>query len=407
MASSPGPIRPSVQRTLDAFTAAWRSCATAAGTTSRPTRSDAPSTRRSSTAEPGRPTTCATSSSTSAHGSSSMIGPPWRATPLASFAPRRRATPTTPARPRSSTSSREPARSSESLAKHDVRLPAAGLHRFNHPRVGLLDLSFDSAALRADPASPSCSPRLSRAHRRRRPSGGCARIHRSEAEQCGRRRHGRSRARPDRRVLARRQLPLGRPDLPARQPAAARAAAARARQAAAARALGHDARAQLRLRAPEPRHPGARPRRDLRHRARPRRPGPGRQRVPRGHLQRGLPARSAADERRAARGCSASSPSRAASRATSRPRRPARSTRAASSATRSSHAYGAAFDNPDLLVVLRRRRRRGRDRAAGHELALEQVPRPGARRRGAADPAPQRLQDRQPDASWRASRATS
>ena len=27
------------------------------------------------------------------------------------------------------------------------------------------------------------------------------------------------------------------------------------------------------------------------------------------------------------------------------------------------HAYGAAFDNPDLLVVLRRRRRRGRDRA--------------------------------------------
>ena len=61
------------------------------------------------------------------------------------------------------------------------------------------------------------------------------------------------------------------------------------------------------------------------------------------------------------------------------------------------HAYGAAFDNPDLLVVLRRRRRRGRDRAAGRELALEQVPRPGARRRGAADPAPQRLQDRQPD----------
>ena len=46
---------------------------------------------------------------------------------------------------------------------------------------------------------------------------------------------------------------------------------------------------------------------------------------------------------------------------------------------------------------LRRRRRRGGDRAAGHELALEQVPRPGARRRGAADPPSQRLQDRQPD----------
>ena len=40
-----------------------------------------------------------------------------------------------------------------------------------------------------------------------------------------------------------------------------------------------------------------------------------------------------------------------------------------------SHAYGAAFDNPDLIVALRRRRRRGGDGPAGHELALEQVPR--------------------------------
>ena len=44
---------------------------------------------------------------------------------------------------------------------------------------------------------------------------------------------------------------------------------------------------------------------------------------------------------------------------------------------------------------LRRRRRRGGDRAAGDELALQQVPEPGDRRRGPADPAPQRLQDRQ------------
>ena len=82
---------------------------------------------------------------------------------------------------------------------------------------------------------------------------------------------------------------------------------------------------------------------------------------------------------------------------------------------RSLHAYGAAFDNPDLLVVLRGRRRRGRDRPAGGELALEQVPEPVTRRRGAADPAPQRLQDRQPDragpdpattSSTRCSRAT-
>jgi transcriptional regulator with XRE-family HTH domain len=36
-------------------------------------------------------------------------------------------------------------------AQHDVRLPAAGRHRFHHPRVGLLDLVFEAAALRADP----------------------------------------------------------------------------------------------------------------------------------------------------------------------------------------------------------------------------------------------------------------
>jgi transcriptional regulator with XRE-family HTH domain len=36
-------------------------------------------------------------------------------------------------------------------AQHDVRLPAAGLHRFHHPLVGQLDLVFEAAALRADP----------------------------------------------------------------------------------------------------------------------------------------------------------------------------------------------------------------------------------------------------------------
>ena len=83
--------------------------------------------------------------------------------------------------------------------------------------------------------------------------------------------------------------PSPAPDLPARQPAAARAADARARQAAAARPLGHDARPEPRLRAPEPRDPRARPRRDLRHRPGPRRPGLVGEHLPRGHLQRGLP----------------------------------------------------------------------------------------------------------------------
>jgi transcriptional regulator with XRE-family HTH domain len=36
-------------------------------------------------------------------------------------------------------------------AQRDVRLPAAGRHHFHHPRVGDLDLVFEAAALRADP----------------------------------------------------------------------------------------------------------------------------------------------------------------------------------------------------------------------------------------------------------------
>jgi transcriptional regulator with XRE-family HTH domain len=36
-------------------------------------------------------------------------------------------------------------------AEHDVRLPAAGRHHFHHPRVGALELVFEAAALRADP----------------------------------------------------------------------------------------------------------------------------------------------------------------------------------------------------------------------------------------------------------------
>ena len=43
-------------------------------------------------------------------------------------------------------------------------------------------------------------------------------------------------------------------------------------------------------------------------------------------------------------------------------------------------------------------RRRGGNRAARDGVAFQQVPEPGARRRGPADPQPERLQDRQPDA---------
>ncbi len=51
---------------------------------------------------------------------------------------------------------------------------------------------------------------------------------------------------------------------------------------------------------------------------------------------------------------------------------------------------------PRPARLLRRRRRRGRDGSARDELALEQVPRPRPRWRRAADPAPERLQDREP-----------
>jgi len=37
-------------------------------------------------------------------------------------------------------------------SRHDVRLPATGTHRFNHRRVGALELVVVSAVLRADPA---------------------------------------------------------------------------------------------------------------------------------------------------------------------------------------------------------------------------------------------------------------
>src|SRR6476620_2968783 len=75
----------------------------------------------------------------------------------------------------------------------------------------------------------------------------------------------------DRRILARRELPVSRPDLPARQPAAAQAVDTGRRETDAARALGHDAGTEFHLRAPEPRHLQVRRGHDLRVAARARR----------------------------------------------------------------------------------------------------------------------------------------
>ena len=61
------------------------------------------------------------------------------------------------------------------------------------------------------------------------------------------------------------------------------------------------------------------------------------------------------------------------------------------------HAYGAAFDNPDLIVACVVGDGEAETGAARRLLAFQQVPQSRARRRGAADPASERLQDRQPD----------
>ena len=61
------------------------------------------------------------------------------------------------------------------------------------------------------------------------------------------------------------------------------------------------------------------------------------------------------------------------------------------------HAYGAAFDNPELLVCCVVGDGEAETGRARDELALQQVPEPRARWRGAAGAASQRLQDRQPD----------
>ena len=213
---------------------------------------------------------------------------------------------------------------------------------------------------------------------------------------CPSRPHARSRLPgASRRVLARRQLPVGRADLSARQSAADAAAGDRARQAAPARPLGHDARAELHLRASESRHQQVRPRHDLHRRAGSRRARAGREHLSRRHVQRVLPER-VGRHRRAAPAVQAvlvsrrHSQPRRAGNARLDPRRRRARLRAVARLRR-----GVRQSGSDRR--LRHRRRRSGDRTARDQLALEQVSQSGARRRGAADPASERLQDRRPD----------
>ena len=127
-----------------------------------------------------------------------------------------------------------------------------------------------------------------------------------------------------------------------------------------------------------------------------RRAGTGRQRLPRRHLQRGLPAHRAATRT----GCSAlfrqfSFPGGIPSHVA--PETPGSIHEGGELGYALSHAFGAAFDNPDLLVACVVGDGEAETGPLATELARQQVPEPAHRRRGAADPAPERLQDRQPD----------
>ena len=176
-------------------------------------------------------------------------------------------------------------------------------------------------------------------------------------------------------------------------PLLTRAAPPRPHQAAPARPLGHDAGPQLHLRPPEPDHQAARPRHDLRRRARPRRTGARRELVPRGDLLASIYPDISQDEdgmRRLFKQFSfpGGIPSHVA------PETPGSIHEGGELGllARPRLRRGVRQPGPDRGV--RGGRRRGRDRPARDELALEQVPEPGARRRGAAHPAPERLQDR-------------
>ena len=100
--------------------------------------------------------------------------------------------------------------------------------------------------------------------------------------------------------------------------------------------------------------------------------GDRREHLSRRQLQRDLSER-VAQTATAWSGCSGSSRFPAASRATPRPKRRVRSTRAANSAIRLLHAYGAVFDNPDLIAACVIGDGEAETGALAASLAFEQV----------------------------------
>ena len=147
------------------------------------------------------------------------------------------------------------------------------------------------------------------------------------------------------------------------------------REAHAAGALGHDPRAELHLRAPEPGHQEVRPRHDLRLRPRARRPGRRGQHLPRGHLQRDL------SQHQPGRGRAAEALHPVlVSRRDPQPRLagvPGLDPRGRRAGLFAQPFVRRGVRQPRPRRRLRRRRRRGGNRTARHGVALQQVSQPG------------------------------
>ena len=160
----------------------------------------------------------------------------------------------------------------------------------------------------------------------------------------------RGRTAEDRRLLAGVQLPRPRDDVPEGQPAPEGAAQAGARQGPAARPLGGQPGPGLLLHPPEPGDQGPRPGRGLHGRAGARRAGRARPVLPRGVVLRGLPGlqRGRGGDAAVLQAVLASP---AGSAATARPETPGSIHEGGELGYVLSHACGAAFDNPDLIVA--------------------------------------------------------
>jgi xylulose-5-phosphate/fructose-6-phosphate phosphoketolase len=205
-------------------------------------------------------------------------------------------------------------------------------------------------------------------------------------------------------LLARRQLPVRRPDLSFRQPVAQAAAGAHGCEAHAAGPLGHDPRAEFHLRASEPGHQEIRPRHDLRLRPRTRRPGGRGNTYLEGTYSEVYPDISQDEAGLQKLFLQFSFPGGIPSHAS--PECPGSIHEGGELGYSLSHAFGAVFDNPDLIVACVV----GDGEAETGPLATAGIPtsfsiRPATAR--AADPASQRLQDCQSDVLARISRERS